>query len=216
VHITNLRNAPQRVLLYWLPQGSDGSAIAPKAIQINALAGISSEDFVTNVMQHEGVGAIEIVGVTDANQPDPNALLHVASRIWTPRPDGASGTMSQTFPTIVLPGSSARVKTVFGVRRSDNYRLNVGVANPSDSARNFRVQVILATVFGLETVELELTVPARSMLQRLVSELTGSGSAQVLIQDITPGASVAWEGWASSVDNDSGDAWSEMAFPASQ
>ena len=213
IQVVNLRAASQRILMYWLPQAGNGSAIAPRSIDLPAGTGFSSEDFVTTVMLQTGVGAIEFVGVTAANEFDPLAQLHVTSRIWTPRPDGAEGTMSQTFPALVMPGSTARTKSVFGVRRSPQYRLNVGVVNPSQTTHRFRVTARLATATGPEQVQFEMELQPRSILQQNVGGLTQTGIAQVLIEDLTAGTAIDWQGWASSIDNDSGDAWSMIAFP---
>lgn len=215
IQLLNLRNATQRVQLFWLPQGSTGPSSGP-TMELAPLSGFTSEDFVTNVMLQSGVGGIEIVGVTDSGQPDPGAQLHVTSRIWTPRPDGADGTMSQTFPALIMPGSTARGKSVFGIRHSNQYRLNVGITNPSLTLHHFRVTAAVATTTGLQTVQFELDVKPRSIEQRLVTGLTGQGTVQVLIENLTAGNATDWQGWASSIDNDSGDAWSEIAFPTSQ
>jgi hypothetical protein len=212
IQVANVRNAPQRVLMYWLPQGSSGAAIAPRVIDMGAAQAFSSEDFVAAVMQQTGVGGIELVGVTNDNEPDPNARLHVTSRIWTTRPDGGEGTMSQTFPAIVLPGSTARSKTIFGVRASEQYRVNVGIANPADTTHRFRVTVRVTST-TTETSQFELELPARSIRQQTAT-LTTAGVAQVLIENLTAGTSTDWQAWASSIDNDSGDAWSQMAFPS--
>ena len=216
IQLLNLRNATQRVQLFWLPQGSNGSGIAPVTMDLNALSGFTSEDFVTNVMQQTGVGGIEVVGVTAGGQFDPSAQLHVTSRIWTPRPDGGEGTMSQTFPSLIMPGSTARGKSVFGIRRSVQYRINVGITNPSQTVHHFRVTAAVATTTGLQTTQFELDVQPRSIEQRLVTGLTSAGSVQVLIENLTAGTATDWQGWASAVDNESGDAWSEIAFPTSQ
>jgi hypothetical protein len=213
IQIANLRNATQRVFLYWLPQGNNGTAIAPRAINLGALSGFSSEDFVANVMQQTGVGGIEVVGVTDAGVLDPDARLQVTSRIWTPRPDSGAGTMSQTFPALIRVGSAARVKAVFGIRRSEQYRVNVGITNPAQTVHHFRVTTSVATQFGPESTQFELDVQPRSIEQRLVTGLVGDGVVQVLIENLTAGTATDWQGWGSSIDNDSGDAWSQIAFP---
>ena len=213
IQIANLNNATQRVHLYWLPQGSNGAAIAPRVINLGPLSGFSSEDFVTNIMLQSGVGGIEVVGVTDSDQLDPDARLHVTSRIWSPRPDDGAGTMSQTFPSLILPGSTSRVKVVFGIRRSNQYRLNVGITNPAQNVHRFRVTASVSTQGGTETAQFELDVQPRSIEQRLVTGLTGAGVVQVLIENLTAGTATDWQGWASSIDNESGDAWSQIAFP---
>jgi hypothetical protein len=212
IQVVNLRNASQIVQMYWLPQGRSGAAIAPRTIEIGPSSGLSAEDFVTSVMLQEGVGAIEFVGVTGDGQFDPDARLHVTSRIWTPRPDGGTGTMSQTFPALVLPGSAARAKTVFGMRRSSQYRLNVGIANPAQTLHHFRVTARISTGSTSETVQFELDVQSRSTEQRSAA-LTQEGVVQVLIEDLTIGTATDWQAWASSIDNGSGDAWSQIAFP---
>jgi hypothetical protein len=212
IQVANLRNVPQRVLMYWMPQGSSGAAIAPVAIDLDAQRGISSEDFVANVLSQSGVGAIEFVGVTEAGQFDSAAQLHVSSRIWTPRPDGADGTMSQPFPSIILDGETEpNKKTIFGMRTRSQFRMNVGIANPAPSTQRFLVKAIILTGTVNESVELEVEVPARAIVQSLVSGLTHTGVVQVDIQKLTPGIS-EWQAWGSTIDNFSGDAWSQMAF----
>lgn len=213
ISVINLRDATQRVLIFWLPQGSSGTTIASRAIDIAARSGLSSEDFVNEVLDgRTGLGAIEFVGVLEDGTFDPAALLHVSARIWTPRPDGAPGTMSQTFPAIVGDPTPplAMVKTLFGLRRSSQFRLNVGMTNPSESTQIFRVTVAISGTAGTDTQTFEATLPARSMEQRLVGG-TASGTVQVVVVDLGGGAG-DWHAWASSVDNQSGDAWSQIGF----
>jgi hypothetical protein len=211
IHLINVRPLPQRVLMYWLPLGHSGSAIAPRTIDLASGNGISSEDFVASVLLQQGLGAIEFVGVTSEGVPDPDARLHVTSRIWTPRPDGGAGTLSQTFPALVMPGSTARVKTVLGMPRSDQYRLNVGVANPSNTLQRFRVTARIITTTNSELETFEFEVQPRSMEQRNII-MVSNGTSQVHIERLSTEVT-DWQGWVSSVDNLSGDAWSQAAFP---
>ena len=217
ISIINLRNTTQRVQLYWLPQGSSGVAIAPVIITLNPQSGFVSENFAANVMNQSGLGSIEVAGVRQDNTFDSAALLHVTARIWTPRPDGAAGTMSQTFPAIVLSSTEASVKAIFGMRQGPQYRLNAGISNPTESPRRFRVTVVVSPSGGGTPVQtqFDVDVAAQSMEQRSVAGTT-EGLAQFLIEDITQPAVVGpWHAWASSVDNQSGDAWSQMAVPGS-
>lgn len=211
ISVINLRNAAQRVALYWLPQGVAGSAAPDRAIDLNPLSGFSSEDFVGEILGKTGLGAILFVAVNADGTPDPNGLLHVTSRIWTPRPDGSAGTMSQTFPALVRGGSSpSAVKAVFGQRRTGQYRLNAGVMNPASATQRFRITAHISTGGGTDTQVTEIDVPARAIQQITVGG-TSSGTVQVLIENLT-GLTGEWHGWASSVDNQSGDAWSQIAF----
>ncbi|MFL6245108.1 MAG: hypothetical protein ACJ74H_03715 [Thermoanaerobaculia bacterium] len=211
INVVNVRGLSQRILMYWLPQGRSGAPIAPRSIDLPAANGFASEDFVTSVMLQEGIGAIEFVGVTSDGQPDPGARLHVTSRIWTPRPDGAAGTLSQTFPAVVMPGSTARVKTVLGMPRSTQYRLNVGVVNPSQTVHRFRVTARIITTTNSEVKTFEFDVQPRSIEQRKI-DMVSNGSSQVHIENLTD-TTTDWQAWVSSVDNESGDAWSQIAFP---
>jgi hypothetical protein len=211
INVINLRNANQRVAIYWLPQGVSGSTTPVRAIDFTPLSGLSSEDFVGEVLGRTGLGAIQFVAVTPQGVPDPNGLLHVTSRIWTPRPDAGPGTMSQTFPAIVGNGASPSIlQVVFGQRRSGQYRLNVGVMNPSSTTQRFRITANISGTSGTDTQVTEIDVPARAIQQITVAG-TSSGTVQVLIENLT-GTAGDWHGWASSVDNQSGDAWSQVAF----
>jgi hypothetical protein len=212
ISIINLRDVSQRVQLYWLPQGSSGQSLAPVTIDVGALSGFQSDNFVASVLSRTGLGSIEVLGVTQSGIPDPEARLHVAARIWTPRPDGGAGTMSQTFPAIAIVSDPAKLKAIFGLRRTAQYRLNVGISNPTPQPRRFRVTTVInQSSGGPVQSQFDVDVAAVSMEQRGVIG-TPEGIAQVLIEDITsPAVAGTWHAWASAVDNLSGDAWSQMA-----
>lgn len=213
ISVTNVRNVDQRVQLYWLPQGATGPATPLQTYDVPAGRGFSSEDFVDRLLNRNGLGAIEVVGVTSTGAFDALARLHVTSRIWTPRPDGGEGTMSQTLPTVVAGASAtANVKLITGVRRGNQYRLNVGVMNPAATTQRFRVEVSIVGPAGVEVETFEFEVKSRSIEQVLVPADT-TGVAFVEIEDLGGGAG-DWLTWASSIDNQSGDAWSQLGFAA--
>lgn len=203
ITLVNVREAEQRVMLIWYPQ--EGS-VASRTITIAARSGVSSEDFVRNVLQQTGIGAIDIVAVNAEGAVDPLGQLHATARIWTPQPNVVDGEMSQPFPAIVFSSAQPPVKWIFGMRRDTAHRLNVGIVNPSSTPQRFRI-----TIPSAESVEID--VPAQSVRQRTI---TGTAHvAQIIVQNITgSGASTSWHAWASSVHNVTGDAWSQMAFAA--
>ncbi len=212
INIVNLRNADQRVAVFWMPQGVSGSLTALRTIDLRPLSGFASEDFVGEFLGTTGLGGIVFVAVNaDGTAADPDGLLHVTSRIWTPRPDGAPGTMSQTFPAIVRGAATPTIlKAIFGMRRSAQYRLNAGVMNQSSTTQRFRITAHVSGSAGTDTQTQEIDVPARA-IQQINFGGTSSGTVQVLIENVT-GTAGDWHGWASSVDNQSGDAWSQLAF----
>jgi len=211
LNVINLRNAVQHVQAFWLPQKQTGSTTPVRTFEVPPLTGVGSEDFVAEFLGLSGVGAIEFVGVTASGVFDPVAQLHVTQCIWTPRPDGAPGTMSQTFPAIIGgEATPVRFRSVLGMRRGPQYRLNVGVTNPSGTTQVYRFRVNTFGAEDTERITFELELPPRSMHQVLVQG-TFAGTVQVLVENIGGGAG-DWHTWASSVDNQSGDAWSQMGL----
>ncbi|HYC90296.1 MAG TPA: hypothetical protein VEO54_13855 [Thermoanaerobaculia bacterium] len=215
ISVTNLRSVTQRVRVYWLPQGASGATTPLQTYDVPAGRGFSSDDFVDRLLQQTGLGGIEIVGVTNTGAVDPQAVLHVTSRIWTPQPNvgdtPSEGTMSQTFPAVVVGASQAAdVKEIYGMRRGTQYRLNVGVLNPAATAQRFRIVVTIEGPGGVNTETVELDVPSRAIQQILIPGVS-TGVAFVRVEDLGGGAG-DWQTWASSVDNLSGDAWSQMGF----
>lgn len=207
--IVNLRGEAQRVQMLWYPQGGNDAGVVQRTITINARSGVSSTDFVRNFLFQTGLGSIDIRGVDEENDLDPGARLHAAARIWTPEPNVPNGTTSQTLPAII-PTEGRAVQAIFGVRRSAQHRLNVGVVNPNPTLQRFRITVLTST--GATEVR-QLDLPAFSMNQ---TQMPGTTDVvQILIENITS-ANAYWEGWASSIDNVTGDAWSQMAFPPLQ
>ncbi|HEX8171031.1 MAG TPA: hypothetical protein VF824_10875 [Thermoanaerobaculia bacterium] len=213
ISIINFRDVTQNIELRWLPEGESGEDLEPFRIELPARSGFFSENFVATVMKRSGLGGIEIVGVNADGSIDENARIHVTSRIWTPEPNVPNGTMSQTFPAVIHTSAAGPLRWIFGVRRSDQYRLNAGITNLSSSAQRFRVTAVGSTG-GAET-PVEFEMPSRSIRQITLAG-AGTGSFQVVVQNISPTPSSSFEAWASSIDNVTGDAWSQIAFPAPQ
>lgn len=207
INIINFRSVEQRVRLRWLPQGRSGLDTVAKEVVLPAASGFFSEDFVNNVMDQTGLGAIQIVALRADGQADPEGRLYATSRIWTPHPT-AGGTMSQTFPTLPLTSRpDSPPKWIYGVRRDERYRLNVGIVNLSGVKQSFTIQTGGAgPVGGGEVVLLDVEPFAVSQVN-----ITGQalGSFQIVIRSNT--GSSLWEAWASSIDNVTGDAWSMIA-----
>lgn len=216
INLINFTNRTQNVAIHWLPQGANGSEIPPVIVQINASSGFVSEDFVSAILRQNGLGAVLIRGVAaDGTTLDNTAQLHASARIWTPFPGSQQGTMSQTFPAIVVPGLVSNRQWIFGVRRDDRYRLNVGIVNMSAQTQQFAVRTIGSIPPG-EGEQHVVVVQPMSMEQIPMTGQGVVGSFQVVVENATPLAlrSTAWQSYASSVDNTTGDAWSMSGFEA--
>lgn len=212
INVINFRNAPQLVSIWWYPQGHSSDPQPIRTLTISARSGIQSEDFVNNILGQSGIGAIEIIGVMgDPFTIDPDAELHATARIWTPQPNVANGTMAQTFPAIALGVSQIQTKWIFGVRRTEQYRLNVGVAHNAPATQTFRVTIVPSAAPG-NAETFDIVIPARSM-QQVSAPGPAVGAVQVIVQNISSPQSTLWQSWASSIDNVTGDAWSQLAFP---
>lgn len=216
IQLTNLRvDSAQRVQLHWLPSGGSAEPFV-RVVEIAPLAAISSEDFVTNILGQTGLGSIVIVGINDEDQPDPLAELHAVSRIWTPQP-GTNGTTSQSFSPVSLRATDERRLTVFGQRQDERYRTNVGLVNADpDAPHDYEIVISGFTAdgeaWGPETIN--VTLPAWSMTQLPLSDVPALATLQidaapVLLDDETPRP---WIMYGSSVDNITGDAWSNTGF----
>ncbi|HVS30413.1 MAG TPA: hypothetical protein VMS98_03060 [Thermoanaerobaculia bacterium] len=216
ITIVNLLPRNQVVRLQWLSQ--NGTSNLVRFIEIPASSGLRSADFVAEALGTTGLGAIIVSAMTGSTgSVDPTAQLYVSARIWTPQP-GTAGTTSQSFPVIPTNTIDTPRAALFAVGggpspdNSDNYRVNVGVVNLDPvNSQTFTVFIPTPTPVG-QTV----TLPPMSMTQVTV----GSGNApstQVIVQNDTPSGTRSnnWITYQSTVDNITGDAWSELGVPGS-
>ena len=210
ITILNFRQSVQRVRLDWLPQAG-GTQIDPVFIDINAVSGSRYEDFVRQVLNVSGLGSIVVTGVTQAGIHDPGALLWISSRIWTPQPE-TNGTTSQSLMTIPFDSVNTTVASIFGLRRSNQYRLNVGIVN-LDPAREQRFQITDPMPLGAPPLLHTVTLPPLTM-QQITLPAFASDNPQIIVDNVTPAAtrSNLWVTYGVSVDNVTGDSWTELGI----
>lgn len=211
ITVINYRNQNQRVAFLWLPAGQ--SAGQPTFIDIGANSGIVSEDFVATNLGKSGLGALLITGVdsTQDGIADPGALLYATERIWTPQP-GTAGTTSQSFPAIATADINLSGGSILGQRMDNRYRTNVGIVNLDIQQRQFTI-VQTTDDPNNPTVSSTVTVPARSMTQ-VPLPFGVTNALQIFVQRNPNLPQNMWMAYGSSVDNVTGDSWSNLAFSA--
>jgi hypothetical protein len=208
IAIANFADHDQMVKLAWLPQGT--SSTFSKTIAIRRLGFVRSNDFVAEILAQTGLGAILVTAVTSAGDLDPSARLYVQSRIWTPQP-GSNGTTSQSFPAI--PTSSINTPDAAllfpGVVGSGNYRTNVGIVNLDPiNAQTFNVTISFGPI-GNFTLNLE--VPSMGMQQAVLGSSSFFPELPIVNTTSASTRSNQWVAYISTIDNITGDAWSELA-----
>ena len=218
ITIVNLALHDQQVVLLWLPQGRSGSTRA--IVTIPAEGSIHSADFVHDYFGETGIGAIVVAAyLSYPAEPAFDAQLYALSRIWTPQP-GTNGTTSQSFPAIpatAVVNTGSALLFIGGQDQPEKYRVNVGVVNmDANNAQTFSMQPGPSGGILPAPPPFLVTVPAMSM-QQIAFGPPGRDFFDLAITNITPDAtrSPLWTAYGSTVDNITGDAWSEIAVPLS-
>jgi len=210
IHVINFGSHSQRVRFQWLPRGVSSVGVGQDLeIDLPAASGFNSEDFVRTVLEESTLGSIVITGINADGTDDPTARLYATSRIWTPQP-GTNGTTSQTLPVLSMTDVNSSQLWIFGIRRDERYRANVGIVNLSGTTQRYAITVVSSTPPGSTSVQ-DVEVNSLSMEQVTING--GAGALQLVINNITDGPrSSAWTAYASSVDNITGDSWSMVGF----
>ncbi len=218
ITIANFASHEQMVEIRWLPQAGTGQSVA-KTITLDGSGPnsvIRSADFVHDYLAQTGLGAILVTGVDAAGAMDPNARLYVAERVWTPQP-GTTGTTSQSLPTIPTTAAHtvgpAAIPAMGIPNSSGTYRTNLGIVNlDATNPQTFTLTWILESIPDKPAVVV-LTVPPLSMIQGAFAPIEITS-----IENTTPTEtrSTSWVAYGSTIDNVTGDAWSELAVDLSQ
>lgn len=206
--INNL-NRPQRIAIFYFPaNGSTCNGIRPVEMVMQPLTWYVWPDFVGSVFGQSGLGSVAVAAIDANGNADPSGNIDGFSRIWTPVP-GGSGYASQSFPPSAV-SFYQHSQWAYGLRHDASFRTNVGVFNYLPTG-NPQPRIFDVIVFGLnDESEMTLTVPPCSMALQVVP----NRNYGALIVGIKPRDSFGgWYGFASSVDNNSGDNWSSSARP---
>lgn len=207
ITLFNHHSTTQRVTLRWLPQVG-GQTIPPLTFDISPSSAVSSEDFVTNVLHVSGLGSILVQPVDQNGNPVLGSGISATSRIWSPGTNG-NGTVSQSFPAIpTATVNSDQLLLVLGQRLDDRFRTNVGIVN-LDPTQTLEFDIFQNTNDSRGSITTHVVVPPMTMQQ------IGLPFAAVPVLDIgvqvrTPANATKWIAYGSSVDNVTGDSWSNI------
>lgn len=213
ITVINLGSTDEQVVFQWLPQAGTG-APSSATITIPARNGLRAPtgDFVADVLHQSGLGSLVITATSNGSAIDPNGRLSVSSRIWTNLPNGQGGTTSQSFPAIPMSTINTPGAAFFGVSDAANpskFRVNVGVVNLDPNfTQTFAVTIPVSSGTPVTQV---VTLPPLTMTQvALGSNISPIAQIQVLNATTTASRSNLWTAYASTVDNTTGDAWTEL------
>lgn len=222
ITVTNFRNVDQRVQFGWIPDPDtvpfmiDPPIPSFTLLTIPASGSISSEDFFKDHLPYQWtIGGMLISALTQDGQIDKAALLQATERIWTAQA-GTNGTTSQTFSVLdaaQIPSGGRRVM-IFGHHLDDRFRTNVGIVN-LDPYKTVTWQIMRnSDIPSAVPLTMTVTLPPSSMKQVSLSNPPAK-NLQIWI-DVLPLGSVTsgpWVAYASTVDNVTGDSWSNVVLP---
>jgi len=178
--------------LYFLPDGTDGSAAAGVTVTVPASVSVTLSDVVAGLFGKTSVSGAILVGC--------DRQLLVSSRTYN---DAASGTYGQFVPGIPASGAlfTGEEARLIQLTRDSEYRTNIGFANAS--GREITVDVWLFTADGSRISQRSFSLEPYSFHQE--TDIIGQDvpSAWALVSSSTSGASFFT--YSSVIDNRTGD-----------
>lgn len=201
VTIINYRDTPQRVAVGWMPQGSNNCNAPTTIIELGTGWRFYS-DFVGQLLQKNGVGALLFVAVDANGNADEDGELDGFSRIWTPQ-QNSNGTASQQFPAIDPEDLGSTIRAyIIGLRQDASFRTNVGVVNLDASPHTWDGQVYPA---GAAPINFVLTAQPCALA---TTSIPAGNHGPLLVSFLQrEPAAPWWTAYGSSTDNFTGDGW---------
>lgn len=202
----------QLVGIVWLERGVDNSE-DPLIIVVELDAGeiVTVRDFVGQLLETTGLGSILFFAIDENFDVDELGSIDGYSRIWTPQPDNAQGTVSQQFPAVateLLMGWDTAL--AIGIRHDSAFRSNVGIMNLDEVQRTWEVVVVAED--GSDGTVLDVTVPAMS-LSHVAVPAGEFGNVVIEYRVVGDATDLEWLAYATSNDNLTGDGWVAIATP---
>lgn len=195
----------QVIRLFFFPAGAQScSGIPIRDIAIPAYNWYAFHDVIADVFNLSGLGSLGVIAIDAFGNFDYTAHMDATIRIYTPAPGG--GSASQTFDSIALSDYGGN-EVAFGLRHDAGFRTNYGIFNYLGYTRTFDM-----FFYGVDNARAQssVTVAPCSVAFNGVPNLNYS---IMLINFVPRDTNGGWYGFASSVDNISGDSWSVSARP---
>ncbi|HEX7154218.1 MAG TPA: hypothetical protein VF618_22210 [Thermoanaerobaculia bacterium] len=219
VTMANRTAVAARVAIFWLPQGRSGSITVPlRTLTLPPHSTTQFPRFVSETLGQTGLGAFIARAVNDDGTTNFSGRIDVYARIWSPAHTG-QGTYSQGVygTTLLGPGTDDLQPIhafVYGLRQDANFRTNYGLVNLMSEPRGFTITV---TGENGSSYARDIMVPGASMIHEPLppEQHFGALTIEMMIHYVAPPqVSLPWAGFASSVDNFTGDAWYSKAQAA--
>lgn len=195
----------QRMRLFFFPAGAQTcNGIPIRDIEIPAYNWYEYGDIIADVFGMNGLGSLGVIPIDAFGNFDSTAHIDATIRIFTSSSGG--GSVSQTFDSIALSNYGGN-EVVFGLRSDSGFRTNYGIFNYLGYSRTFD-----AYFYGLNNVRAQASVTV-GPCSVAFSAVPNLNYGALLINVIPRDSDGGWYGFASSVDNTSGDSWSVSARP---
>lgn len=215
VTLVSMMDEPHDVVAIWLPRGGGANPAVRITLPANdeEYLPVTIEDFVGTVFGLENVlGSVLVYAANPDGSPDEFSFIDGYSRIWTSQPPPPArpdctglGSVSQDFPPVRFADSiSDFFAFAWGLRQDAAFRTNAGVVNlDAENPRSFTIRAEGSTGARWET---DVTVPPLAMVQVPLPVGEDFGHVYVAFEPFDE-EDYAWSGYASTVDNGTGDGW---------
>jgi hypothetical protein len=201
VTLANFGNAPQRVEVIWLRQGTN--SCDDQTMIMTLQPGFRHfDDFVGTTLGQTGLGTLVFLALDDEDDIDSSAMLDGFSRIWTPLP-GSAGTTSQQFTAVSIDDLIGEFPAyAIGLRQDSGFRTNAGVVNLDEEERNWTLEIHTSGV--PQPASVLMTVPGCSMRQ---TNIPAGSFGTIMLRWVPMDPIFLWSAYGSSTDNTTGDGW---------
>ena len=209
--LSNAHDAPQTVVISWLPRGGDG-ALASFKLTVPGASDPSGGTLkfrdVGARFGMDGIGSLMIAAVDAAGNFDASASIDASTVVWSDSGDGRAP-LSQVIPVAraALLGNHGRA-LASGLRQDAQFRTNAGIVNLTTQPHRFTIQI----EGERSPAQFTIDVPPLSMVQ---NPLPAGDYGSLTLDVVADSADARWLLYGSSIDRTTGEAQTSVASPSS-